>query len=363
MKAEGGRRRAERVAGEPVQTIGHSAFSIQRSAFGIQRRPFRLPPSAFRRRDGVSLLEVLISIFVLSVGLLGLAAVIPVGSFAILETNKADRSGACGRAGLHEVKIRRMLEPALWAYSDGRSAAPDVFTAGACAIDPLGVAHGVTWPVGPLPRVTLLRSPAALIPMTVAEADRIFRWRDDLTFTLPEDMVPPPADVSDRPRAVVDASGVPEFAGGYSWLVTVTPAAGQATLPPAERTLYSVSVVVRYGRNPAVEAAAKVSEHTASVAFFGPGLGGGGVRLSSPNPADPALRLKENEWIMLCGGRQCKWYRVVSADGGTPTSYATLAGPDWDTIASPTPTAVVIDSVVGVYTTTVELDRSPLWTR
>ncbi len=44
-------------------------------------------------------MEVLISTFVMSIGLLGLAALIPVGRFAIVQTGKADRAGACGRAG------------------------------------------------------------------------------------------------------------------------------------------------------------------------------------------------------------------------------------------------------------------------
>ena len=61
---------------------------------------FRRPPTADRRpRAGISLMEVLISTFVLSIGLLGLAALIPVGRFAIVQTAKSDRAGACGRAG------------------------------------------------------------------------------------------------------------------------------------------------------------------------------------------------------------------------------------------------------------------------
>ncbi|MFH1266447.1 MAG: prepilin-type N-terminal cleavage/methylation domain-containing protein, partial [Planctomycetota bacterium] len=52
-----------------------------------------LSPSAVPRR-GVSLLEVLISIFVLSIGLLGVAAVIPVGGHEILQAVKADRAAA-----------------------------------------------------------------------------------------------------------------------------------------------------------------------------------------------------------------------------------------------------------------------------
>ncbi len=62
-------------------------------------------------RRGVTLLEVLISIFVMAVGLMGVAALIPIGTFAVSETTKADRSAAMGRAAIHEVRVRDMLEP------------------------------------------------------------------------------------------------------------------------------------------------------------------------------------------------------------------------------------------------------------
>lgn len=68
--------------------------------------------TSFRR--GVSLMEVLISIFVLSVGLLGIAALIPLGRFTIVEASKADRSGACGRAAIRDVKVRRLLDRTAW---------------------------------------------------------------------------------------------------------------------------------------------------------------------------------------------------------------------------------------------------------
>ena len=51
---------------------------------------------------------------VLSIGLLGVAAVIPLGHHNMMEATKADRAAACGQAGLHEVKIRRWLNPAAW---------------------------------------------------------------------------------------------------------------------------------------------------------------------------------------------------------------------------------------------------------
>ena len=61
-------------------------------------------------RRGVTLLEVLISIFVMAVGLMCVAALIPIGTFAVNETAKADRSAAMGRAAMHEVRVRDMLQ-------------------------------------------------------------------------------------------------------------------------------------------------------------------------------------------------------------------------------------------------------------
>jgi len=76
--------------------------------------------------------------------------------------------------------------------------------------------------------------------------------------------------------------------------------------------------------------------------------------------------VKENEWIMLCGQRPspvgnartvCRWYRVVMVSD--PPTLLTLAGPDWD--PDYPATAVLIKSVVGVYSTVVCLDANPRW--
>ena len=371
MKTQGGRRKAQRTAcraarsgGRPSFSTQHSAFSTRNSSFIIHHSSFIIP---FRRRAGVTLLEVLISMGVLSIGLLGVVALIPMGRFAVVEAGKADRSGACGHAAMREIKVRRMLDPYPWAdpnnpqwvLADGNDAVDTAFKAGSFAIDPLGIAYGRTENLGgagPVTRITL-KSPVTGNPLTLAEAEPVFRWRDELAFAFPEDMEPPPSDDSDRPRAIPGASGLPDFQGNYSWLLTVTPAAAEANLPVAERTLYSVSVAVCYKRDFSAD-----GEHTASVAdFYGGGWGGGSLRL------DSVIEVKRNEWILLCGGRQCKWYRVVSVapDDGTspPSLLITLAGPDWDTADSPTPTVVVIDHVVGVYATTVELDSSLLWNK
>ena len=63
--------------------------------------------AAWRARRGVSLLEVLISIFVLSIGLLGVAAVIPVAGHEILQATKAD--DVTSRNRFHDLFLRTVV--------------------------------------------------------------------------------------------------------------------------------------------------------------------------------------------------------------------------------------------------------------
>ena len=63
------------------------------------------------RRAGISLLEVLISIGILSVGLLSIASLIPAGQYALLETTKVDNAAMCGRAARGEIQTRDLLNP------------------------------------------------------------------------------------------------------------------------------------------------------------------------------------------------------------------------------------------------------------
>jgi hypothetical protein len=194
-------------------------------------------PAARRARAGVSLLEVLISIFVLSVGLLGIAAIIPVGGHEIAQATKADRAGACGHHGLQEVKVRRMLDPGSWLDVFWENAAPPTDWTGAIspslsqsyAIDPLFVAQNPAvgadsnadtlrsirrFPYAPpgydftapdtrwynraltMRRVTLDQIEGTFddtIPVPVkinwqrAVSARLFKWQDDLAIAVPGD--------------------------------------------------------------------------------------------------------------------------------------------------------------------------------
>lgn len=63
--------------------------------------------------------------FVLMVGMLGVAALLPVGRYTIAETIKADRSATLGRAALGDAKIRGLLDPRRWTYPDVTSSGSD----------------------------------------------------------------------------------------------------------------------------------------------------------------------------------------------------------------------------------------------
>ena len=89
------------------------------------------------------------------------------------------------------------------------------------------------------------------------------------------------------------------------------------------------------------------------------------------------MGVKEGEWILLYGRTvvnttngavktpaECKWYRVVSA-GASPASRLTLQGPDWtydyDNSGTLEANVVVIPTVLGVYSTVIEVDNDPVW--
>ena len=67
-----------------------------------------------RTRRGVSLMEILISIGVILGGLVGVAALLPVGRSEIVQASRMDRAAACGRAVLHEVQVRGLADPSQW---------------------------------------------------------------------------------------------------------------------------------------------------------------------------------------------------------------------------------------------------------
>ena len=108
-----------------MKSFQFSTVSVQCSVFSVQQKrraasaQYAGPRSPLRARSGLSLIEVLASIGVLTVGILSLAALLPVGQVTIFEAIKADRAGTCGRAAMREVIVRRMLDYHNWCDPHG----------------------------------------------------------------------------------------------------------------------------------------------------------------------------------------------------------------------------------------------------
>lgn len=417
---------------------------VFRRSESCQSLPGWSRPTGGRSRAGISLLEVLIAIFVILVGLLGVVAMIPLGHRSMVQAARADRTAACGRAGLREVHVRGMLDSSTWLH--GRDTLPAVVEADTTTglpvldnrvsfcIDPLYIARNCqltggyvvaanvykfpytatdsTTPYEPffdtstgeqcwMPRVTLQAwSVAGLDPAVHAALfDRVFTWRDDMLFPVPDDR-------ENRPQALLDVTDFPQFEGKCSWMATVVPLPGLADLTSAttpshptafpafnaaNKRLFEVSVVVFYNTtsrdysSPATTDPDKPAERTAVATLLSNGLGGGDVQLKvAAATSSSYLDVKQGDWLMLCG-RQAqsgvyirnvhKWYRIAAVDDAVAPDLAdssrpwsrlvTLAGPDWDPAwcldldgdgVIDDAQAVLVENVSGVYTEVMELD-------
>jgi len=349
------------------------------------------------RHNAISLLEVLISIFIVSIGLLGVVSLIPAGKANLVAVEKSDRTGACGRAGLHDIRIRGFLGFNRWS----RGPAPGVRALASDAvvntfvIDPLAYAHGNTDNMGPLTRCTLLTPPAPPPPasgvrLSLAQAESIFVWGDELLFDAPKDSTARPRAIiqtdsgqtGSHPRKAEEPDWVPPLTfdrfdasgkqiesanwhqtknGNFTWFFTVSPAEAESSLPVSAKANYAVSVVVCWKRN------FTSGEHTENVTAMSGGIGGGTIQL-----ANPVHSVKKDQWVMLCGQKTVmlngvptpanlgRWYRVVSVANETTPPCLSLDGPDWD-LAQPSPgtpvTLVAIEGVTGVYESVIHAEN------
>ena len=379
-------------------------------------------------RRGISLIEVLVSIFVLLFGLLAVVAILPVAGLRIIQTTQADHCAACGQSGLRDVKIRGLCNPHVWLQWDASTDTFEPAVQGdptvlnyreSFAIDPLGFSETpedrhARFPADPpagtrsMRRVTLetLRGDGTRGPMFWGEAERLFGWTDDLTVTTIDEQRP----------ALLEADGVIQWNGDYSWFATVTPEATfeAGGFHETERNRnYRLSVVVVHGRQPWTADAVLPPERTVTAQMLSVGLGGGEVRLSVNIDRLPeSLSLRKGRWLMLSGVDNSsstprdafRWYRVVTAtdayqttedvdgdgnvdvdedangngmldpgedldgdgnldidedldgDGTVDDLWArdvSIAGPDWT--FGTVCEAVLVDGVLGVYTEAVEL--------
>src|SRR5215213_2097491 len=67
-----------------------------------------------RPRRGLSLTEVLIAMGILTLGLLGVASVFPVGSFYMQKADNYDISSSLAQEAMNELETRGWLDPWAW---------------------------------------------------------------------------------------------------------------------------------------------------------------------------------------------------------------------------------------------------------
>jgi len=333
-------------------------------------------------RAAFSLLEVLIAMFILTVGMLGIAAVVVIGNASALRAMVADRVASVGRNALAEVRTREMLDATRWMHVDGTPviANRDVpLPAGeAFCIDPLYISAVVTQPgvsltdlarfpydtnVLSMRRVSLNIASNPNQPQLVLGNRRL--W--ERLFVAEDDLVYDAATLS-RPRlifrtdtgatlpipTVAGDTGAgnplyPDSQGMYSWMVTVVP---QVPRIPSGTQKYLVSAVVFRDRSFLWrdDPTAEVPGERVATANF---LGGGDLRLSIPASlvtdaaqAEEYLKIPEGQYILLAGRALVSsnpqewqnvflWYRVVAAGDVVNQNQSyfreiTVAGPDWN---------------------------------
>src|SRR3954471_2196919 len=66
------------------------------------------------KRSALSLTEVLISMGILTLGLLGVASVFPVGSFYMQKAEISDKASAIAQSVMSDIMARGMLNPRSW---------------------------------------------------------------------------------------------------------------------------------------------------------------------------------------------------------------------------------------------------------
>jgi hypothetical protein len=323
---------------------------------------FRFPLSAFRFRtrfrSGISVLEVLISIGVASVGLLGVILLIPLADHQMNRGLVLERSNQVGANAFREFEIIGADNPNLWRQLTG--SAPAVIAPARMGVDPFsnqtevrrafcldpafvffnGSSLGTNnedprvFPYPPHPNPTL-KMPRITLPgitlgllgdgqanpgvLSWAHADSLFTSHDDLVFRRDDtDRTLPPLqlnyDGSDWNPA--GTPGVNERTrsarGRFSWIATIVP--HEKVGPNGDE--YILSIVVFHNRDstfamtPGADESA--NERVVQIpfdpsnsisGFISAGVGGGDVAIAplptALQPAEKELEVRAGDWVML----------------------------------------------------------------
>jgi len=359
-----------------------------RSAQGVAGRK--------RMRHGISLLEVLFSVGVLLIGLLGVAILLPVAAKSARDGLTIDRAARNGLNWVREFQMRGYCNPRTWliAGQNGGGFAYDPVQP--FCIDPnfASVNGDSVFPYVPNSQVFMRRItvPSAMLPngnpvglIDREQAREVFTSQDETTFDRPPDLKLPAQPVFSS------VAGMPVKRlsdGRLSWFATIVPKMESLSAGQIVSDFYTLSIVVVANRDPAFATTSMFpkpdNERVLNVVLPpNTGFQGGEITLQTKPGRPPIdIQLRRGDWVVLSGLQQYvgisnpvpvfRWYQVSSTSDVVPDPtdpsllgpYAmdvTLQGPDWDYNVMPME-ATVVTGVIAVYEKTVRREFDSLFT-
>ncbi len=324
-------------------------------------------------RRGITILEVLFSLAVIVIGVLGISVVLTVAGMRTNQGLRARRAASVAQQSLAEYDARGWKRLDMIVVVQGNNARTLQAVVGnstayanifrnhlpAYCIDPLFIARNisggnlpplagrfpyvdasavlpalVTPPTfGPLndavptsnplsiPRVSVRPIPGgAVVPLGRLLAERLFTDQNALAIEKPDDRTLGPVQMfgDDNARRQTD--------GKLSWFATVSPRFNRARIVSSE---FRLSVVMVRDRNPLLTLGGQVNPKSERLVlvrqFLGNGMGGGTLQLITFNPGRVPgdLDLRRGQWLMLSGAFRDSattftpihaWYQVQSFD-------------------------------------------------
>ena len=373
------------------------------------------PISGRSTRFGMTLIEIMAAILVLSIGLVGVISAIPFGGLRMSQMQEADNSSALGRNAARVMKANGWANPANWWYEAGFTNENSVKANGNLNltfpffVDPISKSVSppeffATTPVGGFDsfftRVAPVQNrvvPGAGRPaINAAQIERAFYLQDDIIYGYASDE----DETFYRPRVettdgllgdVGDPNATQPFSGRYTWLATVSPKNSSGDFTDCSKDALSAAdydVVVFENRVPG-------DEKAFAALLEGSGYQGGAVTLDltggvdATNGALDALdverlieQLETTRYILLTGREDiptngnfrafARWYKIANygvvatdATGVPATLRLTLVGPNTPKCWTPTfdaagnkvadglpVTATIFPGAIGVYSGT-----------
>jgi hypothetical protein len=297
-----------------------------------------------QRRRGITLLEVLISLGILSVGLASVVALVPAGGDQAKKAIIDDRRGALGANALADVVNRRLLDPGTWIPSQPAAANYrvlfDVPPPGSSALAGL---------------MLVQQAGFGAMPMS----DELFRSQDDLSYTLPDDE---------------DLPAIPQFfsggskrlsEGNFSWLATLIPLNPGAS--PAS-PLHRLTVIAMHRRGESYTLAATLPNGaTAPTNYIEVTLPGGAVKedLARLFPPGCVVLITNDNFATGTSPFLGQWRKVVlAAPDSTSSPGALKAELTLDRSIPVAPTNVhVVEGAVGMVEKIVRLQEISPWSQ